>query len=85
MALEKMSVLKTEDGKEFEIVDAAARKQIQSISENGTYKICSGLKVEDGVLSVDVAEAVTENDHRPISSAAVHVTVGNIDALLKII
>ena len=85
MALEKMRVLKTEDGKEFEIVDAAARKQIQSISENGTYKIGSGLKVENGTLSVDVVNDVEKDNTKPITSAAVHVTVGNIEAILKTI
>lgn len=82
MALEKMSVLKTEDGKEFEIVDAEARKQIKELSGAG-YEIGHGLKVEDGVLSVDVVNAVEQDNTRPITSAAVHVTVGNIEAILK--
>lgn len=83
MTLEKLSILKTEDGQAFEIVDAEARKKIQSISENGAYKIGHGLKLEDGTLSVDVVNAVEKDNTRPITSAAVHVTVGNIEAILK--
>lgn len=50
-----------------------------------TYKIGHGLKVENGTLSVDVVNAVEKDNTRPITSAAVHVTVGNIEALMKTI
>lgn len=51
------------------------------------YEIGRGLKVEeDGVtLSVDTADAVEADNTLPITSAAVHVTVGNINALLETI
>lgn len=44
-----------------------------------------GLKVENGVLMVDAAEAVEEDNTLPVTSAAVYVEVGNINALLATI
>lgn len=84
MALEKMSVLKTEDGKEFEIVDAEARKQIKELSGAG-YEIGHGLKLEDGVLSVDTTDSAEQDNTRPITSGGVYKEIGNIEALLKTI
>lgn len=49
------------------------------------YKIGSGLKVERGTLMVDAAEAVERDNTLPITSAAVFVEVGNINALLELI
>jgi len=43
------------------------------------------LKFEDGVLSVNTADVVEENNTLPVTSAAVQVTVGNIDSLLQTI
>ena len=40
---------------------------------------------EDGVLSVNTADAVEKDNTRPITSAAVHTTVGNIEVLLSLI
>lgn len=40
---------------------------------------------EDGLLSVDTATAVEEDNTKPITAAAVYVEVGNIDALLQTI
>ena len=37
---------------------------------------------EDGVLSVDTAEAMEEDNTKPITSAAVYTEVGNIATLL---
>lgn len=52
-----------------------------------SYEIGHGLKVEeDGVtLAVDTADVVEKDNTLPITSAAVHVTVGNINALLETI
>lgn len=36
-------------------------------------------------VEIDVADEVVEGDPRPVSSAAVHVELGNIDAILKTI
>ena len=46
------------------------------------YEIGPGLKVEDGVLSVDTANAVEEDNTRPVTSAAVYTELGNVEALL---
>lgn len=52
----------------------------------GGVKVGDNLTITDsGVLSVDVANDATEDDTRPITSAAVHMEIGNIDALLSII
>lgn len=37
----------------------------------------------NGVLSVDTAEGAAADDTRPITAAAVHMEIGNIDALLS--
>lgn len=46
------------------------------------YAIGDGLKVEGNVLSVDTAQKVEEDNTRPVTSAAVYVEIGNIEALL---
>lgn len=43
------------------------------------------LKLKDGVLSVNTTDNVEANNSLPITSAAVYVTVGNIEVLLKTI
>lgn len=58
-------------------------------------KVCEGggtsfitdetLILKDGVLSVNTAKDVEKDNTLPITSAAVHVEIGNIDALLKTI
>lgn len=46
------------------------------------YQIGDGLKVVENVLMVDTADRVEEDNTRPVTSAAVYVEVGNIEALL---
>ena len=46
------------------------------------YKIGDGLKVVNSTLMVDTADAVQEDNTRPVTSAAVYVEIGNIEALL---
>lgn len=43
------------------------------------------LITEEGVLSVDKATSVEEDNTRPITAAAVYTEVGNINALLQTI
>lgn len=43
------------------------------------------LTLENGVLSVNTADAVESDNTLPITSAAVQTTVGNINALLETI
>ena len=46
------------------------------------YQIGAGLKVEENVLMVDTANVVEEDNTKPVTSAAVYVEIGNIEALL---
>ena len=46
------------------------------------YKIGAGLKVVENELMVDTADAVEQDNTRPVTSAAVYVEIGNIEALL---
>lgn len=43
------------------------------------------LIMENGILRVNTAETVEEDNTLPVTSAAVHITVGNINALLETI
>lgn len=52
----------------------------------GVVRIGENLKITDaGVLSVDAADAVEQGNMKPITSAAVYVEIGNINALLETI
>lgn len=55
------------------------------VSGGASYTIGYGLKVEECTLMVDAAEAVEADNTKPITSAAVHTEVGNINALLATI
>lgn len=49
----------------------------------GLVRIGENLKItKDGVLSVDTANAVEKDNTKPVTSAAVHVEIGNIEVLL---
>lgn len=49
----------------------------------GVVKIGENLKItKDGVLSVDTADAVEQDNTKPVTSAAVHTEIGNIEVLL---
>lgn len=47
-----------------------------------TVEFGEGLRLEDGVLSVDTADAVERDNTLPVTSAAVHTEIGNIEVLL---
>lgn len=52
----------------------------------GVVQIGENLKITaEGVLSVDTATEVEQDNTKPITSAAVHTEIGNIDILLKTI
>lgn len=48
----------------------------------GSWGIGAGLKVVDGKLTVDTADKVEEDNTKPVTSAAVFVELGNVEALL---
>lgn len=59
---------------------------IASETVAGIVRVGENLKISaDGVLTVDTATAVEEDNTRPVTSAAVQTTVGNIEILLKTI
>lgn len=66
-----------------EIVEV--NKRIVNLEENGGIAFITDETLnlsDEGVLSVNTAKEVEKDNTLPITSAAVHVTVGNIDALL---
>lgn len=50
-----------------------------------TFRTDDTLKLENGVLSVNTANSVDQDNSLPVTSAAVFATVGNIETLLKTI
>lgn len=60
---------------------------VQTETPGAQYVIGAGLKYDSttNTLSVDTSDEVAEDDTRPITSAAVYVEVGNINALLQTI
>lgn len=55
------------------------------LPEGSGYAIGDGLKIVDGKLTVDTATEVEQDNTKPITSAAVYTTVGNIEVLLETI
>lgn len=60
---------------------------IKQLIEDGAFfgEIDETLTLKDGVLSVNTTNEVAEDNTLPITSAAVAVTVGNIEVLLETI
>jgi len=55
-----------------------------AVIQGGNYRFGDGLKYDasTATVSVDTAQTVTAGDARPVSSAAVHMEIGNVEALL---
>lgn len=77
--------LKTEDKSSL----VAAINEVWSSGGSGgeigpSYKIGSGLRLDEktNTLSVDTADKAEQDNTKPITSAAVYMEVGNIEALL---
>jgi len=49
------------------------------------FDVDETLKLEDGILSVNTAKKMEKDNTLPITSAAVYMEVGNINALLETI
>ena len=69
------------------LVDAINEARSSGGSGGGGYTIGDGLKLDaaTNTLYVDTAEAVEEDNTKPVTSAAVYTEVGNINALLATI
>ena len=60
-----------------------AAKKAESAVPAGSLSIGNGLKWESaGKLAVDTADKVERDNTKPVTSAAVHTEIGNIEALL---
>lgn len=60
-----------------------AAKKAESAVPAGSLSIGDGLKwAADGKLTVDTADKVEQDNTKPVTSAAVHTELGNIEALL---
>ena len=60
-----------------------AAKKAESAVPAGSLSIGNGLKWSaDGKLTVDTADKVEQDNTKPVTSAAVHTEIGNIEALL---
>lgn len=62
-----------------------AENAYKEISEFARYTIGDGLKLDEATntISVDTADAVEQDNTKPVTSAAVYVEIGNIEALLS--
>lgn len=59
---------------------------IATTTEPGIIIVGENLKIDPrGVLSVDTANDVEQDNTKPITAAAVYTEIGNIDALLQTI
>lgn len=66
--------------------DETSELPIATITSLGAIKVGDNLNItEDGTLSVTTASQVEQDNTLPITSAAVHTTVGNIEVLLATI
>lgn len=74
------------DGQEINIgvISGGGTLPIASADTLGGIKVGENLKISaDGVLSVDTAKAIEEDNTKPVTSAAVYTEVGNIEVLLS--
>jgi len=76
-----------EKGVTDEQIDEAVRKYLEEnpIDTGVQFETDETLKLEDGILSVNTAKVVQEDNTLPVTSAAVYTEVGNINALLATI
>lgn len=76
-------------GKSIVVSEDGSKYELKMITGGGggveSDQIGDGLKIVDGKLTVDVVNDVEKDNTKPITSAAVFTTVGNIDSLLQTI
>ena len=53
-----------------------------SADVSNDYTIGDGLKLENGVLSVDTVDQVIEDNTKPVTCGAVYMELGNVEVLL---
>ena len=61
-----------------------SKESYASTQETGVIKVGDNLRIDDeGFLSVDTTNETEQDNTKPITSAGVYRTVGNINALLE--
>lgn len=77
----------TLNGITYEVADKKAREALEKLDQGVAFTTDETLNLdpETGVLSVNTADVVEPDNTLPITSAAVHTTVGNIEILLSLI
>lgn len=73
-----------EDGKDYILTDED-KEEIAGMVDATNFVTDHTLSLIEGVLSVNTAKSTLENNTLPITAAAVHTQLGNIDALLNTI
>lgn len=73
------------DGREINlgIMSGGGPLPVASADVLGGIKVGGSLKITDGVLSVDTAAKVEQDNTKPVTSGAVHMEIGNIEVLLS--
>ena len=70
-------------------IELSRNKNSEELGLQDAFSIGHALKMDEDsgntTLRVDVADVIEKDNTRPITSAAVYVTVGNIDSILKTI
>lgn len=80
-------ILMMTDGDTIDVGDVTGEYTLPTATAEilGGVKIGANLAIEDGVLSVLTADDAEPDNTRPITSAAVHTELGNIEVLLAAI
>ncbi len=82
----RLTVRKGSEVQTMDIKDGLSDVPVASEAAVGVVKVGDNLEIgADGRLSVVTADAVVQDNTRPITSAAVYTEVGNINALLATI
>ena len=89
-----ISVKEVEEGHEITITNETGEPYVFVVTNGkdgagdvggSALKPGNNIKIEDGVISVITADKVEKDNTKPITAAAVHTQLGNIEILLKTI
>ena len=89
-----ISVKEVEEGHEITITNETGEPHVFVVTNGkdgaggvggSALKPGDNIKIEDGVISVMTADEVEKDNTKPITAAAVHTQLGNIEILLKTI
>lgn len=89
-----ISVKEVEEGHEITVTNETGDPYVFTVTNGkdgagdvggSALKPGDNIKIEDGVISVITADEVEKDNTKPITAAAVHTQLGNIEILLKTI